>query len=331
MRKLLLICYLALTCLGCFSGGKRNNAGHIVAEENEALHKIHPEILFVSFKDPGNAGIFYALSKNGLIFEALNGAEPVLRTSDSIAKMRDPFLVRDPEQGYHMVWTTGLKKIGYAWSPDLLDWSEQRILPLDAENDSVTNTWAPELVWDEDRGEWLIFYSSTVLGEFPETRGQVRNRRNHRIYAARTRDFCEISESRLFFDPGYPVIDATILKDEGRYLMVFKDERDQPLRKQLRTAVATSLEGPWTEVSDTLTASWSEGPTLLSRGGEYLLYYDFYKEPKHMGLLLSEDFRQWEDLSEQTSFPERFKHGAFLELRPEETRRLRQHYDTAEW
>ena len=217
-----------------------------------------------------------------------------------------------------MVWTCGVRKIGYAWSPDLIDWSQQRIIPIDAENDSITNTWAPELVYSDANKEWLIIYSSTILGEFPETRGQVKNNRNHRIYAVRTRDFKSVSKPVLFFDPGYPIIDATIAKEDKDYLMVYKDERDFPMRKQLRTVTAPSLNGPWENFSDTLTVSWSEGPSLLKWDKRYFLYYDFYKDPRHMGLMVSDDFVSWNNISGSTSFPERYKHGSFLIITAEE-------------
>ncbi|MCG8697508.1 MAG: glycosyl hydrolase, partial [Bacteroidales bacterium] len=199
---------ILITCLVCYSCS--------VQESNSS-------ILFVSFKDPGNTGIWFALSDDALNYQAINKGKPVIPSNDSIRIMRDPFIARDVEHGYHMVWTTGKQKIGYAWSPDLIDWSKQRKIPVDNENDSVINTWAPELIYDENEGEWLIIYSSTILGEFPGTKGQVRNDKNHRIYAVSTKDFITVSEPRLFFDPGYPVIDATIMKENDSYFMVFKD------------------------------------------------------------------------------------------------------------
>lgn len=281
------------------------------------------EILFVSFKDPGNTGIYYALSDDGLNFKALNKGNPVLLCSDSIPVMRDPFIVRDIDQGYHMVWTVGKHKIGYAWSPDLIEWSKHRIIPIDASNENVLNTWAPELVYDEKNKEWCIIYSSTILGQFPETVGQVKNNKNHRIYAVSTTDFKTVSKPKLIFDPGYPVIDATLLKEGDSYLMVFKDERDYPLKKQLKTAVAQSLYGPWTNVSDTLTPSWSEGPTAIKWNGSYFVYYDFYNDPQHMGLLVSNDFKKWDDVTNKTDFPHRYKHGCFIVVSGEEATKLR--------
>lgn len=238
--------------------------------------------------------------------------------------MRDPFLARDINNGYHLVWTTGKRKIGYAWSPDLIDWSKQKIIPIDAANDSAANTWAPELVYDETTKEWLIIYSSTILGEFPETNGQVKNNRNHRIYAVTTKDFITVSEPKLFFNPGYPVIDVTIMKEDNQYLMVFKDERDYPLKKQLKSATSKSIWGPWENISDTLTVSWSEGPSLLKWENKFFLYYDFYRNPKHMGVLISENFTNWSDITDETSFPNQYKHGSFLLVTDKEVNKIKQ-------
>jgi len=283
-------------------------------------------ILFVSFKDPGTTGIYYALSNNAVHFEALNRSNPIITCSDSIKKMRDPFIVRDPQRGFHMVWTMGKRMIGYAWSPDLIDWSMQKIIPIDAQNDSVANTWAPEIIFDEINQDWHIIYSSTILGNFPETIGQVNNNKNHRIYSVKTKDFTTFTKPELFFDPGYPIIDATILKEQDEYLMVFKDERDNPLKKLLKTASSSSLTGSWKNISDPLTPSWSEGPTLIKHKNKYLIYYDFYKEPKHMGLMMSNDFKSWEDISDKTIFPSGYKHGSFIHITMNEAQRLKKHY-----
>lgn len=56
----------------------------------------------------------------------------------------------------------------------------------------------------------MLFWSSTLTGAFPETDGMVENRKNHRIYSLRTKDFISFTRPELFYDPGYPVIDATL-------------------------------------------------------------------------------------------------------------------------
>ena len=58
-----------------------------------------------------------------------------------------------------------------------------------------------------------------------------------------------------FFDPGFNVIDSTIMEQRGRYLMVFKDERVNPVKKNLRLAWADHAEGPYRVDGDAFTAS----------------------------------------------------------------------------
>ncbi len=54
------------------------------------------------------------------------------------------------------------------------------------------------------------------------------------------------------------MIDATILHTRGRYCLVFKDERAEPLHKWIKIAAGPTVEGPWGDVSEAFTESWSE-------------------------------------------------------------------------
>jgi hypothetical protein len=49
--------------------------------------------------------------------------------------MRDPFLMRGPDHEYHLVGTWGWRgqSLGYAHSPDLVHWPEQREIPIMAD------------------------------------------------------------------------------------------------------------------------------------------------------------------------------------------------------
>ena len=48
---------------------------------------------------------------------------------------------------------------------------------------------------------------------------------DHRIWGCATSDFRTFSAAKLFFDPGYSVIDATVAHDGNQFQMGFKDER----------------------------------------------------------------------------------------------------------
>lgn len=88
----------------------------------------------------------------------------------------------------------------------------------------------------------------------------------NRIYSAMTADFEHFTTPSVFFDPGYEVIDATILQTGSRYHLVFKDERKEPLKKFIQIASGPSIEGPWSGISEPFTESWSEGPSPMKIG-----------------------------------------------------------------
>src|SRR5205085_9050531 len=102
--------------------------------------------------------------------------------------------------------------IGYASSKDLVHWSAQRALPVMAHEPGVLNAWAPEVAYEEERGEFLVFWSSTVPGRFVATDSAGDGKYNHRVYATTTRDFASFTPTRLFYDPGFSVIDATFVR-----------------------------------------------------------------------------------------------------------------------
>jgi hypothetical protein len=149
----------------------------------------------------------------------------------------------------------------------------------------------------------------------------------NRIYCSFTSDFVTFTRPAVFFDPGYDVIDATILETRSRYYLIFKDQTRTPLRFQLRLAQGPTLEGPWNNISDTFTESWSEGPSALKIGRNYFIYYDHYRSvPESQTVryeaLRSSDLRNWVPINDEISFPKACKHGSFLKLTRAEAERL---------
>ncbi len=270
------------------------------------------EYLYATFHDPGASGVYFALSGDGHRWRMLNGGQPWLPPSHPGELMRDPFITRGLDGEFHMVWTWEwrVKSIGYAHSKDLVHWSEQREIPLMASIEGTRNTWAPEIYWDAARRQWLIVWSSVVDGRHE----------GNRIYSALTADFQHFSTPAIFFDPGYEVIDATILADGPNYYLVFKDERKEPLKKFLQLASGPSLEGPWTGIGDPFTESWSEGPSALKIGKTFIVYYDHYRDPKQMQAVQSTDLKHW--TKADVTFPPGSKHGSFLKITTKEAQRL---------
>ena len=227
--------------------------------------------------------------------------------------MRDPCLLRGPDETYHLVWTTAWQgqTIGYASSKDLVHWSAQRALPVMAHEPAAINCWAPEIVWDAKRSEFLIFWASTVTNQFRETASGGDEKYNHRMYATTTRDFASFTPARVFFDPGFNVIDATILVANAKFHLIVKDETRHPPKKHLRIASSADLAGPYENLSAPFTRDWVEGPTALKVGEDWLVYFDAYQDHRDEALR-SRDLQHWEDVTARISLPRGTRHGTAL-------------------
>jgi hypothetical protein len=277
--------------------------------------------VFAYFTGNGEDGLHLAASRDGYRWDKLNGGASVLAPQVGKSKlMRDPCIARGPDGTWHMVWTAGWNEddIGYASSKDLLHWSPQRALPVMAHEPGTLNAWAPEIVFDDAKGEFLLFWSSTVPGRFPATDGAGDGKYNHRIYATTTRDFVHFTPTRLFYDPGFSVIDATFLRVRGRDWLLVKDETRHPPKKHLQLVAAAGLQGPFGKPGAPITPPglWTEGPTALQVGEDTIVYYDAYTA-KHYGAMRSRDLVHWEDVTASMRFPDegtpqRMRHGTAL-------------------
>lgn len=294
MHKYLFLPFVALMIAGC------------------SFHSESEVYLFSYFKGNGD-GLHFAYSMDGLHWNALKGDSIFLVPQVGKDKlMRDPSIVQDAEGIFHMVWTTGWwdQGIGYASSKDLKNWSEQQNIPVMEKFEGTKNTWAPELFYDHEDKTFYIFWSSTIPGAFPElATSESEKGLNHRQYYVTTKDFKTFSETKLFFEPGFSVIDGAILyKDEAYYLFV-KNENSAPAEKNIRL---TSHSKPYdfpVQVSDPITGDyWAEGPSPLQVGEYVYVYFDKYTKGQY-GAVRSLDMEQWEDVSDSITFPKGVRHG----------------------
>ena len=308
MPKILHPLCLALVLFGPFTGLRAAPAG-------DAL-------LFAYFTGNGEDGLHLATSEDGYAWTALHEGRSFLppRIGSKEKLMRDPCIVRGPDGLFRMVWTSGWweRGIGYASSTDLIHWSEQKEIPVMAGEPTARNAWAPEIVWDEQRKNFMIFWSTTIPGRFNETANSSEDQLNHRLYFTTTEDFQTFAPTHRLYDPGFCVIDATFLSANGRHYLIVKDETLRPPQKNLRLAVADDFQGPFRELSAPFTPPglWSEGPTAIKLGDDYLVYFDAYQQNR-FGLLRSRDLKQWEDVSAQLKLPgdgtpERVRHGTVI-------------------
>lgn len=283
-----------------------------------ALSNVRSNVfLFAYFQHANKAepGLRLAASLDGLTYEPLRRGNRFLIPQVGESRlMRDPFLFRGPGNRWHMLWTTAWEgvTIGHASSRDLVNWSPQQAIPVMAGTPGTRNCWAPEAVWDPVRRHYLLVWSSTVIGRFPETAGSSESDYNHRLYCTTTRDFVSFTPTRLFYDPGFSVIDASFFHDPaGRLHMVVKDETLKPERKHLRVARAYLPLGKFGRLSAPLPGSWVEGPSAVNMGRDVVIFFDRYRDKKY-GAVRSRDLRNWEDISERIRMPAGASHGTIV-------------------
>jgi hypothetical protein len=312
MRRLLL--WILLFCSGSSAWAAKESAGGAY--------------VFAYFKEPGTQGIYLALSRDGYTFTPLNDGQPWLKPEHPGEIMRDVYITHAPGgDGFRMVWTWGWKgsSLGTSSSSDLMTWSPQQEVPIMKDFPTVRQVWAPETYWDAKAKEWLVIWSSS-FSDRPE---------GLRIWAARTKDFATFSKPAMFFDRGFPVIDATMFpaKFHGhdRWFFVFKDQTVDPLRYTIRWASGATVEGPWGDLSalsGPIAESWSEGPSVVKAGDRFIVYYDHYRAPRarYEGVETT-DWMHWTSVNDKMHFPDAAKHGSFFRVSEAQAQRLLSRHD----
>lgn len=196
---------------------------------------------FSYFKGEGSATgeqIYFGKSvgNNPLQWEDVNKSQPVLTSTLGEMGVRDPFIIRSPEGDRFYMIATDLKINGsgdwgkaqtwgsrnlMVWeSNDLATWSAQRSVLVSDE--SAGNTWAPEAYYDDELGAYVVFWSSKIYATADHSDGN-----NNRIMYATTRDFVTFSDPEEYYNPGYQVIDTTMIKNNGNIYRFTKDERNR--------------------------------------------------------------------------------------------------------
>lgn len=268
--------------------------------------------IFTSFHEPANEGLRMLVSKDGKHWTDLDTTllKPMVGTQKV---MRDPSIAQGPDGTFHLVWTSswqGDKGFGYASSKDLINWSEQRLLNVMEHEPTTVNVWAPEIFYDDAGEQFIIIWATTLPGRFE--RGIEEDRNNHRMYVTTTKDFQKFTDTKLFLDPGFSVIDAVIVKrNTNDYVLVLKDNT-RPERN-LKVAFSNNALGPYTNVSKPYTASFTEGPSVVKVGKEWFIYFDAYQK-KTYDAVKTTDFIKFENADSEISVPVGHKHGTILKI-----------------
>ena len=284
--------------------------------------------VFSYFNNNGEDGLHLAYSNDGYRWQAFNNDSSVLKPTVANDKlMRDPCIIKGTDGLFHMVWTVSWndKGIGYASSKDLINWSEQQFIPVMQQEDSARNCWAPEITYDHTNRKYMIYWATTIAGKY-KTDSKIESGYNHRLYYVTTTNFKTFSKTKLLYDKGFNVIDATIVPDGNKYIMFLKDETVVPPQKNIKIAISKNLDNGYSDPSAPITGNyWAEGPTTLKTGNKWIVYFDKYRDHQY-GAIESSDLKNWDEVSDKISLPKGIRHGSIVEITKEEFKKLKSYW-----
>lgn len=207
------------------------------------------QYLFCYFtgNEPEQERIHFAASEDGYHFTPLNGNRPVIAQTKGTGSVRDPYLFQGQDGAYHILATDMKSADGWnsnhcmiSWrSDDLIHWMDETVIDLRAfpQTQSADRVWAPQAVFDPEKGEYLIYWSHhNAEGNDPNTV----------IWYAYSKDLKTLSTPPAeLFRPvnGQDGIDGDIVEKDGVYYLYYKDEAE----KCIRYAAADCLTGPYRE------------------------------------------------------------------------------------
>ncbi|MEA5460416.1 glycoside hydrolase family 43 protein [Arcicella sp. LKC2W] len=269
--------------------------------------------LFTSFHEPATDGLRMLHSTDGYHWKDLN--KILLKpTSGSQKVMRDPSIVQGNDGTFHLVWTSSWRGdlgFGYANSKDLIHWSEQQFIKVMEHEPTTINVWAPELFFDKSTKQFTIIWASCIPNRFEK--GIEDENNNHRMYFTQTADFKTFTVTKLLLDPKFSVIDAVIVERKKEDFILILKDNTRPNRN-IKVAFGKTPTGDFTNVSAPFTKNFTEGPSVVKVGNEWLIYYDSYQD-KTYGAMKTTDFEKFTDISKQISIPEGHKHGTIFKVK----------------
>lgn len=265
---------------------KLGTAGNVTKEFSvlvKAAPKQQEELtsyLFAHFTGVEKKGtdeqIYFALSKDGDQWKDMTKDEdPILVSDVGEGGARDPFILRSAEGDKFYLLATDLSVYNrdgnwdgtvtsastkmVVWeSTDLLDWGKARLVDIAGSIPGAGCMWAPEAVYDEKTGEYVVFWAT--YSEDSNDKGDGQN-----VYYAKTRDFYTFTEPVKWIDTEDAVLDTTMIQANGKWY------RASAADGEIRIDESDSIFGEWKVLStlrsifnnNKYSGTYLEGPELF--------------------------------------------------------------------
>ncbi|MCD2257043.1 glycoside hydrolase family 43 protein [Agrilactobacillus fermenti] len=325
-KLLLLAAFVALfTFFG--PGNFDNQVTTAQADAND--QPVYNHYLFVYFKSlkykPNDQQIHFAVSKDGLHYQALNHDQPTLPIQNH--QVRDPFILRAKDGSFHILATswddsrgigTAKRSILSMSSSDLTGWGYD--YSTIASGDAGC-TWAPEAIWDPIQQNYLVYWAESNSED---------NYKDLSIWASRTSDFKNFSQAVPYIAPtGQSRIDATVFQNNDHFVRFVKNENSKHVYED-RVNALTDPQG--TPIYSELLSNLKdvEGPETYKLYGQnkWVLLLDHYNdngyEPYVSDNIDSGVFNKLDP--KDYSIPDGARHGSVLPITEDEYNRLVQRW-----
>lgn len=292
----------------------------------------------------------------GKIFNVILDGREVFNTAE-LAQIeggtRDAFLLRGRRDNQYLMTTTDMcnRKSG-VWnnfginllrSTDLMHWTSVTfdfrkgksifsdpgvttdLYKTTAQYSRITRVWAPQVIWDKDaydgKGAYLVYYS--VLSS------NSGDNHDRIVYSYANDDFTTLTQPRIFYDPGFSVIDGDIVYNEydGLYHMWLKHEGAGGKQAGIYELTSPRLVGgTWTETNHITNEGTAavEGSSTYRRIDEdvYNICYMRYSEGYNYKVCETDHEGQHVTASENLAGTGSFQHGSFMIATEEEYKML---------
>lgn len=313
--------------------------------------------LFVHFREttsPEGEQVYFAISRDGFHWEALNNGDPILWAYYGDKGVRDMTIVRDRNTGRFHIFATdlslsygmrgkynhswqkvgrnGSKALAHWWSDDLVHWSEEELVTLGDENFGCL--WAPDIIFDPENEDYILHWTSSHSSNDFGPKG---------IFYSRTKDFENFTKPELLYrrpQGERGVIDSAMYEEDGRYYMFLKSEGNP---HRIIMVASDCITGPFSRVEKfdqamlPLEEAKYEAPTAIlldddrsPAGSRWCLFLDYYGVPgAGQGYVpfVADSLKGAEFVRSDAEFefPYGFKHGTILEITGEEFDRMKAH------
>lgn len=293
--------------------------------------------LFVYFTSNAKTdeSIHFALSNDGYNFRALNHNRPILSSAEisSTGGVRDPHIIRGADgKTFYMVATDMVAANGWnsnramvlLKSTDLVNWSSSvvNIQKRFPGNDSLLRVWAPQTIYDEKAGKYMIYFSMKH-GSEPD--------KIYYAYANAAFTDLETEPKQLFFSPtNGACIDGDIIHHNGKYYLFFKTEG---AGAGIKIAESDNLTSGYVlhDVYVQQTKDPVEGAGVYPLGNNkgYVLMYDVYTKGRYQ-FTSTKDFKNFSVIDSIVSMNFRPRHGTVMRITTAEAERLVAKWYTAD-